>query len=83
MSGYRPIYQIQTDYWTSVHHEFTEVEFVATGDRANAEVWFLSPEQYPHSLWVGRELPVAEGSRKIGNATVLKVLNPVLLKNGA
>ena len=79
-SGYRPAYDIKPDYWTSVHHVFMEDREVATGEKARAEVWFLTPDVYPETLWVGRVLNVAEGSRKIGIATILEVHNEILLK---
>lgn len=78
LSGYRPTYEIRDDYWTSAHHEFVGVERLLTGQRALAKVWLLSPEAYPHSLWTGRRLHVAEGSRIVGTAEVLTVINPVL-----
>jgi len=81
LSGYRPVYDVQPDHWTSVHHEFVDSNGVATGEKARAEVWFISPEAYPHSLWVGRTLAVAEGSRHVGVATVSKVFNLLLLQN--
>jgi translation elongation factor EF-Tu-like GTPase len=83
LSGYRPIYDIQPDYWTSVHHEFVDVDGVATGEEARAEVWFISPEAYPHSLWADRKFVVAEGSRPVATAMVLRVLNASLLRNDA
>jgi hypothetical protein len=73
--GYRPAYKIRPDYFTSAHHEFLDCETVSTAESARAEVWFLSPEAYPKSLWVGRTLEVAEGSRVIGSARVLEILN--------
>lgn len=82
-SGYRPIYEILPNYWTSVHHEFCMVESVGSGGKAQADVWFLSPEAYPRSLWIGRKLIVAEGSWHVGEATVVQVLNPLLLSDGA
>lgn len=78
LSGYRPIYDACPDYWTSARHEFLGVERVNTGERALAEVWLLSPDAYPHSIWVGRKLRVAEGSRIVGTAEVLKIVNPIL-----
>jgi len=81
LSGYRPVIDIKSDYWTSVHMEFPEVDHVTTGEKVTAEVWFLTPEVYPHTLWVGRTLHVAEGSRQVGEATVLNVFNSLLLKN--
>jgi hypothetical protein len=48
-SGYRPIYDVRADYWTSVHHEFPADAEVVTGGRTIADVWFLNPEAYPHA----------------------------------
>ena len=82
-SGYRPIYDIRPDYWTSTHHEFLDRDEAITGDEVPAHVWFITPEAYPHSLWVGRILTVAEGSRLIGTAKVLEILNPILHRDDA
>ena len=79
-AGYRPLYDVCTEFWTSSHHEFLDLPTVQTGQSSRANVWFISPEHYPHSLWVGRVLNVAEGSRIVGAATVLNVFNPLLLK---
>ena len=80
-AGYRPLYDVCSEFWTSSNHEFLDLSTVHTGQSSRANVWFLSPEHYPHSLWVGRVLNVAEGSRIVGAATVLKVFNPLLLKS--
>jgi translation elongation factor EF-Tu-like GTPase len=81
-SGYRPLYAITTDICTSATHEFLDVPHVETGDRVRAHVWFLVPENYPGSLWVGRTLKVAEGARDVGVATVLAVHHPLLARDG-
>ncbi|WP_235568821.1 hypothetical protein [Lysobacter sp. Root983] len=81
LSGYRPLYAIGADEWTSSYHEFIDVPHVETGGRARADVWFLAPEQYPGTLWVGRVLKVAEGSRDVGVATVLAVHHSVLVRD--
>lgn len=79
-SGYRPHYQIMDDYQTSAHHEFVGVEQVVTGERAVAQVWLITPEAYPHSVWGARLITVREGTRVVGVAEVLTVNNPVLLR---
>jgi hypothetical protein len=79
LSGYRPIYDVRPDYWTSVHHEFIDWAGVSTGGSGLAEVWFLSPEAYPKSLWIGRLLRVAEGSRVVGSARVQEIINSILV----
>jgi elongation factor Tu len=79
MSGYRPAYAIKEDYWTSTNHEFLDAPELEPGTAGRAQVWFLSPEVYPKSLWIGREIPVAEGSRVVGKAIVVAIFNPLSL----
>ncbi|MET3118772.1 translation elongation factor EF-Tu-like GTPase [Undibacterium sp. GrIS 1.8] len=79
MSGYRPAYAIRENYWTSTNHAFLDVSELDPGNSARAHIWFLTPEVYPNSLWIGREIPVAEGNRVIGNAVVVAIFNPLLL----
>ncbi len=43
----------------------------------------VTPEAYPHTLWIGRVLDVAEGSRVIGQSEIMRVLNPLLVVNGS
>jgi hypothetical protein len=81
LSGYRPIYDVRPDYWTSTHHEFLDPAGVVTDGEVEANVWFISPEAYPKTLWVGRVLSVAEGSRIVASAKVLEVFNPLLKRD--
>ena len=78
--GYRPAHRIREDYLTTgVHHYFGVTE-VAPDGKARGTITFITPEAYPHSLWVGKEIPIQEGGRVVGTATVERVLNPVLEK---
>ena len=45
-------------------------------------ITFISPEAHPHCLWVGKKINIQEGTKIVGYATVLKVLNPDLLCGG-
>lgn len=83
LSGYRPIYKMRPDYWSSAHHEFIETAGVETGKQSLAEVWLLSPEMYPNTLWRGRHVEVAEGSRIVGIADIVEILNPLLESTGS
>ncbi|MBC3807185.1 hypothetical protein H8K52_07480 [Undibacterium seohonense] len=78
-SGYRPAYAIKEDYWTSTNHDFLDAPELAPGATGRANVWFLTPEVYPKSLWIGREMSVAEGNRVVGKAVVVAIFNPLLL----
>lgn len=83
LSGYRPNYAIRNDYLTLTNHELIDASELAPGDEGRANVWFIAPEVYPHSLWPGREIAVSEGSRVVGTAVVVHVFNPILVaKNG-
>ncbi len=77
-SGYRPNHLVLPDYLTSGHHEYKDMEQVLPGESAITDIWFLSPEQYPKSMQVGKIIRVQEGSRLVGHAKVLKVYNEVL-----
>ena len=77
-SGISPLYAVRDGYLTSARHEFLAGDSVSTGSTIRALVWLSSPEAYPSSLWVGRIVAVFEGYRRIGNATVVRILNPIL-----
>ena len=76
--GYRPAHRIREDYLTTGVHHYFDAEEVAPHGEARGTITFITPEAYPHSLWVGKEIPIQEGERVVGTATVEKVLNPVL-----
>lgn len=77
-SGYRPNYKVRADYWSSAHHEFVDATGVCTGQQRKADVWLLTPEAYPQTFWIGRRVELAEGSRVVGVADILQILNPLL-----
>lgn len=82
-SGYRAIYQVRSDYWSSAHHEFIDAVSVRTGEQGRAEVWLLAPEDYPHTFWIGRRVEVAEGAHVVGSVVVLEIRNVTLESGGA
>ena len=78
-SGYRPAHLIKDDCLTSGEHHYYDVDYVAPGETAKGTITFISPEDYPHCLWVGKKINIQEGAKIVGYATILKVLNPDLL----
>ena len=78
--GYRPAHRVREDYLTTGVHHYFGVKEVAPDGTARGTITFITPEAYPHSLWVGKEIPIQEGGRVVGTATVERVLNPVLEK---
>ncbi|MFN7139267.1 MAG: hypothetical protein ACK4UN_08010 [Limisphaerales bacterium] len=79
-SGYRPAHKVREDYLTTGVHTYIDSEQVFPCETARAFISFITPELYPHCLWVGREISVQEGSRVVGSARITKILNPILEK---
>ncbi len=79
-SGHRPQHSIIDDYLTSGHHEYLNKTRVELGETVLANIWFITPEIYPHTLWIGREIRVQEASHLIGFAKVTKIFNKLLEK---
>jgi translation elongation factor EF-Tu-like GTPase len=81
-SGYRPAHLIAEDYLTTGVHQYLGVSEVEPGATVRAHITFLSPDAYPNSLWVGKILAVQEGSRVVGSAKIVEIMNVVLRKSG-
>ena len=76
--GYRPAHRIREDYLTTGVHHYFNTETVAPDGAARGTITFITPDAYPHTLWVGKTIDICEGERVVGTATVEKVLNPIL-----
>ncbi|MBQ7291018.1 MAG: hypothetical protein IJW76_04740 [Clostridia bacterium] len=79
-NGYRPHHLVAENHLTTGIHHYYDVQAVPPDGTAKGTITFISPESYPNSLWVGKKINIQEGERIVGYATILKVLNPVLLK---
>lgn len=78
-SGYRPGHKIHENYISSGEHQYIDSEWVSLGESANTKLWLITPEVYPASIWIGRELEVSEGTNIVGKFIVTGVLNETLL----
>ncbi len=74
-SGYRPNHLITEDYLTSGIHEYIDKEEVCPGETVKATITFITPDVYPHCLWLGREISVQEGGRVVGYAKITRIMN--------
>jgi translation elongation factor EF-Tu-like GTPase len=77
-TGYRPAHLVKDGYLTTGQHEYPLQDCVSPGESAAANIWFLTPEVYPHSMWIGKAIPVQEGHRVVALALVTKILNTAL-----
>ena len=81
-NGYRPAHLVVDNYLTTgVHHYYT-VDIVPPNGTAKGTITFLTPEAYPHCLWVGKKINIQEGARIIGHAIITEIYNPLLNQSG-
>ena len=79
--GYRPAHRIDDHYLTSGVHHYFGLDAVPPDGSAEGTITFITPEAYPHCLWVGKRIPIQEGARVVGHAVVTRILNPILAAN--
>lgn len=78
-NGYRPAHRVKDDYLTTgVHHYYNKE--VTSGESVHGTISFITPEAYPHCLWVGKIINIQEGSKIVGYAEIVQVFNTLLLK---
>ncbi len=80
LSGYRGAHLIKDGYLTSGIIQLIEKEALFPGETTIAFVNYLTPEVYPNTLWVGKEMNIQEGGKIAGKATIKEVCNNRLLK---
>ena len=56
--GYRPAHLIVDNYLTTGIHHYYDVESVPPNGMAKGTITFLTPEIYPHSLWIGKKIKI-------------------------
>ncbi len=77
-NGYRPAHLVTDNYLTTGVHHYYGTKEVAPNGTAKGTITFLTPEAYPHCLWIGKKISIQEGARIVGEATVVKIFNPIL-----
>lgn len=76
--GYRPAHMIQEGYLTTGVHSYFDIENNADGIKGM--ITFISPEDYPNCLWIGKKIEMYEGSKMVGYATITQIFNSILEK---
>ena len=80
-SGYRPGHRLYDNYISSGEHKYIGRDSVRPGSSAEVQVWLITPNVYPKSIWVGRVIDVCEGTKVVGKLSVTRVLNTILLRS--
>lgn len=76
--GYRPAHLITDNYLTTGIHHYYGVESVPPNGTVKGTITFLSPESYPHCLWIEKKISIQEGAHVVGYATITNIYNPLL-----
>ena len=64
--GFRPAHLVKENLENSKEEEL------------NGTITFMSPEEYPGCLWVGKRIKMFDGSTLIGYATITQIFNTTL-----
>ena len=77
--GYRPAHLICEGCLTTGLHSYYNLD---QNDYENLRgtITFVTPEDYPKSLWVGKQIEMYEGAKMVGYATITDIFNPILCK---
>ena len=76
--GYRPAHLVADNYLTTGIHHYYGVESIPPNGTGMGTITFLSPELYPHCLWIGKIISIQEGARIVGYATIIQIYNKSL-----
>jgi elongation factor Tu len=77
-SGIRPVALIKKDYLTTIHIDFDHIDVLSDREEIDVSASFISPEAYPHTLWLGKTIILQDGSKLWGYLTVTEILNHLL-----
>lgn len=77
-SGYRPAHLIKDDYLTTGVHNYVKPSIALPISEVFGTIKFITPEVYPHCLWIGKIINIQEGKKIVGSAEIIKILNPIL-----
>ena len=64
--GYRPAHLVTDNYLTTGIHHYYSVESVPPNGTAKGTITFLSPDFYPHCLWIGKKSAYKKASILLG-----------------
>lgn len=76
-NGFRPTHKLENGYLTTGMHQY--YKNVGSQHRMGT-ITFITPEAYPHSMQIGSVLPLYDGNKQIGYATITKIFNYILAK---
>ena len=73
-NGYRPQFFYQGQDWDAVH-QYIGKEEVKPGEKTEAYLTFLSPDQHYGKVYIGMPFLIREGNRAVGFGSVLEIID--------
>lgn len=80
-NGYRPLHQVSENLLTTGAHHYFNAETAPLLGTIKGTITFLEPAEYSYSMYIGKSIAIQDGTRVIGYARILKILNPLLIEN--
>lgn len=75
--GFRPAHLVKENYLTTGLHNYYNLEN-SKGEELIGTITFISPEEYPACLWIGKKIKMFDGAKLIGYATITQIFNTIL-----
>ena len=72
---------IKEDYQTSVCFQTVDGNDMVYEQPSRCYVNFITPNIYPHTLWIGREIELYEGKLLVGTMVIEEIKNSILDRN--
>ena len=77
-NGYRPAHRIADQILITGSHRYLGADYAPLVGTIGGYISFPAPEEYPHTLWLNKEIAIQEGERIVGYARIQRILNPIL-----
>lgn len=75
--GYRPAHLVYANCLTTGLHSYYNLDD-DSNKQLKGTITFVSPEDYPACLWIGKRLAMYEGKEIIGYAVITCIFSPIL-----
>jgi len=76
---YRPAHLICKNCLNAGVYSYYKLENDVNG-KIKGTITFVSSEDYPACLWLGKQITMYEGKNVVGHTTITNIFNPILEK---
>ncbi len=76
---FRTTHLVNDTYLATGKHHYYEID--EKSSEAKGTIEFISPQDYPQCLYIGKKIEMYDGRTCIGTAEITQIFNPILEKN--